>query len=84
MSTHAIPTQTTPAPALDSPAAVSAEMLWVAREARALAGSDDDKRRAAYLARKRALLDRVSDDDDFSAGYRAGHRAGVREGRRQA
>ena len=69
-------------PDLDSPAAVVREIAWVAREARELVGSDDEQRRAAYLARKAALFDHLtSDDDDFSAGYRAGHRAGVREGR---
>lgn len=37
-------------------ATATAEIAWVAREARALRGSDDEPRRARYFARKRALL----------------------------
>lgn len=46
-------------PLLDSSAAAADEVRWVAREARALLGSDDEVRRAAFLARKRALLDYI-------------------------
>jgi hypothetical protein len=32
-------------------------MAWVAREAAALVGATDEQRRAAFMARKAALLD---------------------------
>lgn len=37
-------------------ATATAEIAWVAREARALRGSDDEQRRARFMARKSALL----------------------------
>lgn len=38
-------------------ATATAEIAYIAREARALRGSDDEQRRARFLARKRALLE---------------------------
>lgn len=43
-------------PDLDAPGAATREVAWIAREARALRGSDDEQRRARYMARKSALL----------------------------
>lgn len=43
-------------PDLGAPGAATREVAWVAREARALRGSDDEQRRARFMARKRALL----------------------------
>lgn len=44
-------------PLLDSTEAAAREVRWIASEARALIGSDDEARRARFLTRKRALLD---------------------------
>ena len=37
-------------------ATATAEIAWVARQPRALRGSDDEQRRARFMARKAALL----------------------------
>lgn len=58
-----------PAP-LASAGASTREVGWVAREARALAGSDDEQRRARFVARKRALLDYIEATTDEAADDR--------------
>lgn len=71
MSTREGPTGATgcseqPAP-LASAGASTREVGWIAREARALVGCDDEQRRARFVARKRALLAYIETTDGEAA-----------------
>lgn len=46
-------------PPLDTPSQVTAELRWVAHEARELVDSTDQERIERYLARKAALRERI-------------------------